>query len=837
MALTHEIIEYKQSLPMKLFYQRIGHISKHWHQSLEILLVLSGELLILMEDTMYQCREDDIIVINPNQIHETNSKDCVLISLQLRLSMFHLDWLAPGKVFFQCNSTLSNNKEAYRKMKEIIARLVQSNSAEVPHNELINYSYAYQLIHELALNFRLEEDQNRLHTQLNLNRLRSITRYIEANCSENISLKSVADHEYLSTSYLSHFIKKNFGVSFSDYVTRLRLERSLMDLMNDNLSIEEIARRNGFPSPRSFSTLFKKQYQMLPSQYRKENTSIPKAISAWDHAQTTNYLKLDKFDYFDKLSPYLTTEHTPSLVAKGTTNIRNLGIIDSSTNIATLQHTFRTFCSVGRAKELLYEDIRDMLRIQQREMPFKYIKFHGIFDDELKVYQEDTNGNPTLYFYYIDKILDFLLSVNLKPLLQLSFMPKAMAMHPERTIFYHPFIISEPKDPARWSFLVSEFVKHLINRYGNSEVRSWMFTFWNETMNQFPFDFDTLQTSLDLYRISYESVKSQDVKLIFTSTSYIATSYPDENYDRFLAYANDHNCTPDAFLFNFYPLIPDVSDKKPALTLKEFNYLTNENSFNLSDNRDLFHHYIQMLNSDLRAKYPLPIYITEWNLSPSHHEWLNDTCFSSCYIVRNILQNYDKMDSFCHWSLTDWLEEVKQPQETFHGGMGFFTRNGIKKPAYYGYYLLTKLEHILVSSEEGCFITRNKDENRYSILLYNYQHFTKLYAQGITFNTSFEERYNAFYNSKNIKYSLSLNNVPNGNYQLSETIVNRSYGSVFDQWIKMGAVELEKEEEIETLKNLSTPMIRKRYISVTDRLLEYQAELEPHEVRLLQIQL
>jgi xylan 1,4-beta-xylosidase len=482
-----------------------------------------------------------------------------------------------------------------------------------------------------------------------------------------------------------------------------------------------------------------------------------------------------------------------------------------------------------------------MLRIQQTEMPFRYIKFHGIFDDALKVYQEDRHGKPILNFYYTDKILDFLLEIKLIPMLQLSFMPEAMAKYPDRTIFHHPFIISEPKEDAKWEYLVREFTKHVLQRYGLKQVNTWIFTFWNETLNDFPFDFPEVDTSLRLYELSYKTVKALLPEVYFASTSHVLCDFPCENYRTFLDYTRLHECVPDAYLFNFY----STSRKLLPGTFGSFYDQTSGEILRhtMSSDMNQFHKNIASLQAFFGEQPDAPIYITEWNFTSSHREWLNDTCFTSCYIVRNILQNYDKLDSFCHWSLTDLLEELPPDVQTFHGGMGFFTRDGIKKPAYYAYYLLTKLENIFVMQQEGFFVTRNEDGTRYSIMLYNYHHFSDIYGDGIDFSNTFTERYLEFPTSCAVKYNLSLTNLKSGEYLMKQTYVNRNHGSVFDQWLKMSSqgnavpMQLTTPEEIETLKYLSVPMLLKDSVTTMDGSLALSIELEPHEIRLLQLEL
>ena len=95
-----------------------------------------------------------------------------------------------------------------------------------------------------------------------------------------------------------------------------------------------------------------------------------------------------------------------------------------------LTHNYRTMICVGNATQFLYAEIQEMLRRVQKEIHFRYVKFHGLLSDGMMVYSEDANGMAHYSFTMIDKVIDFLLSIDLRPLCQLSFMPIALAEDP-----------------------------------------------------------------------------------------------------------------------------------------------------------------------------------------------------------------------------------------------------------------------------------------------------------------------------------------------------------------------------------------------------------------------
>jgi AraC-like DNA-binding protein len=93
-------------------------------------------------------------------------------------------------------------------------------------------------------------------------------KYIEEHQTEDISLGDVAKAVNTSTFYFCKMFKKVTGINFTDYVTRLRLERAKNLLLNPNLRISEIAFEVGFQSLTHFNRVFKRILGQSPTDYR-----------------------------------------------------------------------------------------------------------------------------------------------------------------------------------------------------------------------------------------------------------------------------------------------------------------------------------------------------------------------------------------------------------------------------------------------------------------------------------------------------------------------------------------------------------------------------------------
>src|SRR5699024_6209893 len=123
-----------------------------------------------------------------------------------------------------------------------------------------------------------------------------------------------------------------------------------------------------------------------------------------------------------------------------------------------------------------------------------------------------------------------------------------------------------------------------------------------------------------------------------------------------------------------------------------------------------------------------PIYVSEWNNTPSQQDLLNDTCYKSCYITKTILDNYDLLESLSYWSLSDLMSEAPLPERMLFGGVGLFTVNGLPKASYYALYMLRQLGDQFLAKGDNWYATRTPEDIR--IIVYHYRHYSKLYTMG-----------------------------------------------------------------------------------------------------------
>ncbi len=105
---------------------------------------------------------------------------------------------------------------------------------------------------------------------------KQVITFLVDNIRKNITLEQIAKSVHLSPFYLSHQFKKEIGMTITEYLTKLRLQEARKLLSNRHWSVREIAHLVGYQNPNYFSRIFKKEYGLSPSEFRRQNGYGPK---------------------------------------------------------------------------------------------------------------------------------------------------------------------------------------------------------------------------------------------------------------------------------------------------------------------------------------------------------------------------------------------------------------------------------------------------------------------------------------------------------------------------------------------------------------------------------
>jgi xylan 1,4-beta-xylosidase len=827
MEYSYELVRSKKGVPFKIFIHSVNRLKMHWHSQMEIILVLKGSINIRIGSESYLLKENDLILVNSNEIHNTSktAEDNILIVLQVNLDHNVHYYPKFNEMIFDCKSFTCNEEEQVKfdVIRRHLAKIFWEINKKREGYQFIVGSEMNLLGSHLINNFEYSflEDEKVEAIHKNIDRLSSIIKYIDENFEEGVTLQEVADNENLNVYYVSHFIKKNLGISFQEYINNKRLDKAVELLVNTNKTVTEIAFESGFSSTKSLNTLFNKTYNSSPSAYRKEKTNLDD-ISHTDiegeKIKSKTYLDVDRTAAFTKLFKYL--EMDLEMKEKKTLTLKDFISID--TNQDGIYHNFywKKLTTFGRAAEGLRKNWQDQLKELQSEIGFEYIRFHGIFSDEMMVYNINDDGSIAYNWSYIDELFDFFKDVNIKPFIELGFMPSEIAKSDE-TMFWWRANISGPRDIKLWTDLVREFIRHCINRYGLKEVETWYFEVWNEPDLEHVFWIGGEEEYFKFYKETVLAIKSisREMKVGGPSVTYQVIK-DGRWFEDFLTYCDRNKVPLDFVSLHIYP--EDFSSKQMVQDIM-VRAKAGEDILKLTSSWkemkriyfDENHTYDTLKSVHSKINQYLPykpeIHITEWNSSSYGRNLIHDTCFESVFIIRNILKSIDEVNSIGYWTFTDIMEETKAGISQFHGGFGLINKDGLKKPSYFAYYLLSKLGEKIIGQGEEYIVTKNDDDVQ--ILAYNFAYFDELFMNGDTSALTNTERYLVYEDKPPKEVGFNIIGV-SGHYKVTRYKLNREHGSPFDEWVEMGAPENLTKEEIQYLKGRANPKISVEYMDI-----------------------
>jgi xylan 1,4-beta-xylosidase len=323
---------------------------------------------------------------------------------------------------------------------------------------------------------------------------------------------------------------------------------------------------------------------------------------------------------------------------------------------------------------LIRQDSLAQLRIAQRELRFRYIRFHNIFADQLGVYRE-VEGKPVYDWRRVDYLYDQLLGMGLKPFVELGFTPDAMKQS-DQTIFYWKGNTSHPQ-PDKWEALVDAFVRHLVLRYGAQEIRSWYFEFWNEPNLDGFWEKADQSAYFDYYGRTARTIKAVDPLLRVGGPSTAGAAWVPE----FLAYSKKQNAPVDFVTTHTYGVEGGFLDEK------------GEGDNKLSRNPDAVVQDVRKVRAEIDAagRPRLPLFFTEWSTSYNPRDPIHDDYLSAAYILSKLRRTEGLAQGMSYWTYSDLFEEPGPQTKPFEGGFGLMTPQGVRKASWFAYKYLADL--------------------------------------------------------------------------------------------------------------------------------------------------
>jgi len=443
---------------------------------------------------------------------------------------------------------------------------------------------------------------------------------------------------------------------------------------------------------------------------------------------------------------------------------------------------FKECVGAGRANEGLRADWQQQLALVKKECDFKYLRMHGLLTDDMGIYTEDNKGNSEYNFQYVDVLYDYILSIGMKPFVELGFMPNALASG-HQTIFWWKGNVTPPKDYVKWADLIRNLILHFTERYGTDEVKTWYFEVWNEP-NLNGFWAGSQEEYFKLYRYTMQAIKSINKEYRVGGPATAGAAWVPEminfcsNNALPLDFVSTHSYGVKQGYLDEFGNAGTVLDKNP-----------------MSVTGDILNSRKQITNSSMPN---LELHYTEWNSSYTPFDPIHDSYHQAAYVLEKIKQVGNAANSMSYWVFTDIFEEAGPRFTPFHGGFGLLNYQAINKPAFYSFKLMNKLgETELLNTDSSSWACKNAKGN-VQVLFWD---FTNTHPGDSVNNQVYYIRDLPAQSKGKVKVSIS--GIPEGTYTLEIYKVGYQINDPYSTYLAMDKPKQLTKQQVEQIKKLN----------------------------------
>ncbi len=280
---TYEIIQVPETTRVRFFtdIDNGSYYPNHWHDAIEIIYMIKGELDVTVESTGCHLYEGQCFLINSSVIHSTKcTSPNIGIVFQIPFNFIKLYIPDVQQLRFELDDP-TNDPIRQTKVSIFKETLMQMKVADDirPDGYLLRFnSLLFEILFQLYHNFSVKVFHANLnHKAKDLERLNQVLNYTARNYSRPISIEEISHIAFLESGYFCRFFKKHMGLTFLEYQNEVRLSYIYQDLLTTTDTLSLILERHGFTNYKLFRRMFFEHFHATPSQIRKQLQKAPKA--------------------------------------------------------------------------------------------------------------------------------------------------------------------------------------------------------------------------------------------------------------------------------------------------------------------------------------------------------------------------------------------------------------------------------------------------------------------------------------------------------------------------------------------------------------------------------
>ena len=348
------------------------------------------------------------------------------------------------------------------------------------------------------------------------------------------------------------------------------------------------------------------------------------------------------------------------------------------------RHTWEGMLNIDQFRWMVRGDVQKQLAMAHDELGGRHVRAVGMLDDEMKVLGPDPTGfrnrnkkGPRVNWQVVNYVIDSLLEIGISPMFTTTFTPSVMASG-EETVFSTKSHVSPPEDLKAWADLIHDGVRHFTNRYGNDVLRDWYFEVWNEP-NLEGFWAGSQAEFFDLWRTTFHAIKDVDPAYRVGGPSTARAEWIGD----LIEFGRKHDCEPDYIITHIYNNDSESKPLSPFAGPQE-DKVSKSPNFAAGVVRGV-HELLEKLD------YSGEVHWNEWGRSWFPHYPERETANEAAFVVKTMAEVSQLAHYFAYWNLSDIYDQVGYGAETFHGNYGMLNLQGLRKPQYHAFQLMTRL--------------------------------------------------------------------------------------------------------------------------------------------------
>ncbi len=266
---------YQDDFPINIRIARVTEYPFHYHQDIEFIYVLKGEIHLKNVCHHYHLKEGDIFTNNGHEIHgmHATDKDNIIAIIQVSNRFFTQYFPTLPKACFM--TYVKNDKRSKMDiLRKMLLHILLDYSQRRFNYKITCINQMIEIINYLNQHFNLFAFEGQVVVSFKndnpvvVERISRIINYIYENHANRITLEEIAENEHLSTFYLSHLIHNYIGINFQEFLCFARSEMSEIQLLETDHKISTIAKDVGFSTTSYYDKFFSKWFGHTPQEYR-----------------------------------------------------------------------------------------------------------------------------------------------------------------------------------------------------------------------------------------------------------------------------------------------------------------------------------------------------------------------------------------------------------------------------------------------------------------------------------------------------------------------------------------------------------------------------------------